>query len=171
MEWCWPLSGWLSHCQAYGTTSDGLRPRKYWKGRSAGESGGRVHGANKVCGSLLQKGTCSCLGKLLPGLIRGGALLRLLGAGLIVSKQGGECWCCTGSHMCPCIWAGVGREKWHCQLFCCCRSFPAIPASPAYTVRLVNKSTSHIPLASFKLLLCAVSQRGFLLCRLSKGRD
>lgn len=63
--------------------------------------------------------------------------------------------------MCP-GW-GLGEGNGTRQLFCSWRTFPGIPAPPAQTLRLVNKSPFEAPQAFFKPLL--VCRTAFLRAR------
>ena len=96
------------------------------------------------------------------GMQRGRSVEESTG-GHAISKLGGECPSCTGSHRYQCIQAeGWRRELAPTSSFVLGRSLPKIPAPLVHTLRLVNKlvNKSPIPQAFFKLLL---------LCCLSAG--
>lgn len=98
-------------------------------GRSAEVCGGRAHGVGKVCLGLLWKG---------PGgkdWLQGMCLQENSGLGCTVSKPGSKCWCCVGSHRCPCVYAGRnGERNSTCQLSCYWRNLPKISAPPAQSL-------------------------------------
>ena len=71
---------------------------------------------------------------------------KQVGVGYTVGKLGGKCSMYLGQ-------GWVGEENGTHQLFCSQRGLPKILAPPAHTLRLVNKSPSHIPQVLFKLLV------------------
>lgn len=106
----------------------------------------------KVCMGLLGEGICST--RTEAGLTWGCSM----------RKVGTECWCYTGSHKWLCVYDD-GWEKTITPAI----SF-ALEDFHQQALRLVTKSPSHKPQATFKLLfLCCISM-GCLLCCFFKER-
>lgn len=59
-------------------------------------------GASKVCTGLPWEGTSRQLGEL-PSQDGWSGSAEHASTGRTISKLGGECFCCAGSHKCPCI--------------------------------------------------------------------
>ena len=158
MEWCWPLWALVAHHQACGSVLSGLWPRAVLQGADLQENRYKALSTSTFHTGLLWEWTCS------P---HPHCPYPQEGVGCNVSKLIGE----GSTVLFP---TGVfrtrdGKENWHAPaLFFSWRGLPMIPPLVAQVLRLVNKSSSHIPQAFFKLLiLCCISASPFIVLSLN----